>query len=140
MKNNVPAAPCPLIRPKWKPQPVTGRRAAPALGASTATTGTTAPRARPAATSKRRIRVERERVITADDHTPAPARRNVFVREPAARRCNQSAIGRRSRALPRWIGGSFMSGEAAWAVIGAVAIVLGLAVIRGPRRHAPSDD
>jgi hypothetical protein len=39
-----------------------------------------------------------------------------------------------------WIGGSFMSGEAAWAVIGAVAIVLGLAVIRGPRRHAPSDD
>jgi hypothetical protein len=39
-----------------------------------------------------------------------------------------------------WIGGSFMSGEAAWAVIGAVAIVFGLAVIRGPRRHAPSDD
>jgi hypothetical protein len=33
-----------------------------------------------------------------------------------------------------WIGGSFMSGEAAWAVIGAVAIVLGLVTIRGPRR------
>jgi len=40
-----------------------------------------------------------------------------------------------------WIGGSFMSGEAAWAVIGAVAIVLGLAVIRGARRRgAPSDE
>jgi hypothetical protein len=33
-----------------------------------------------------------------------------------------------------WIGGSFMSGQAAWAVIGAVAIVLGVVVIRGPRR------
>jgi hypothetical protein len=33
-----------------------------------------------------------------------------------------------------WIGGSFMSGEAAWAVIGAVAIVLGLFTMRGPRR------
>jgi hypothetical protein len=33
-----------------------------------------------------------------------------------------------------WIGGSFMSGEAAWALIGAVAIVIGLVTIRGPRR------
>jgi uncharacterized membrane protein YcjF (UPF0283 family) len=33
-----------------------------------------------------------------------------------------------------WINGSFMSGEIAWAVIGAVAIVLGLVTIRGPRR------
>jgi hypothetical protein len=33
-----------------------------------------------------------------------------------------------------WINGSFMSGEAAWAVIGAVAIVLGLVTIRPPRR------
>jgi hypothetical protein len=40
-----------------------------------------------------------------------------------------------------WIGGSFMSGEAAWAVIGAVAIVLGLVTIRGPRRaHDRGDD
>jgi hypothetical protein len=36
-----------------------------------------------------------------------------------------------------WIGGSFMSGEAAWAVIGAVAIVLGLVTMRGPRRSTP---
>jgi hypothetical protein len=34
-----------------------------------------------------------------------------------------------------WIGGSFMSGEAAWAVIGAVAIVIGLVTMRGPRRR-----
>jgi hypothetical protein len=33
-----------------------------------------------------------------------------------------------------WIGGSFMSGQAAWAVIGAFAIVLGLVTIRPPRR------
>jgi hypothetical protein len=40
-----------------------------------------------------------------------------------------------------WIGGSFMSGEAAWAVIGAVAIVIGLITMRGPRRHgAPNDN
>ena len=41
-----------------------------------------------------------------------------------------------------WIGGSFMSGEAAWAVIGAVAIVIGLVTIRGPRRarDEPGDD
>lgn len=40
-----------------------------------------------------------------------------------------------------WIGGSFMSGEAAWAVIGAVAIVIGLITMRGPRRRgAPNDN
>lgn len=32
------------------------------------------------------------------------------------------------------IGGSFMSGEAIWAVIGAVFVLLGLALIRGARR------
>ena len=40
-----------------------------------------------------------------------------------------------------WIGGSFMSGEVAWAVIGAVAIVIGLVTIRGPRkRNVPNGD
>ena len=29
-----------------------------------------------------------------------------------------------------WIGGSFMSGEAVWAVIGAVAIGLGVSLLR----------
>jgi hypothetical protein len=37
-----------------------------------------------------------------------------------------------------WIGGSFMSGEGAWAVIGAVAIVLGAIMVRGPRRRPES--
>ena len=32
------------------------------------------------------------------------------------------------------IGGSFMTGEAVWAVIGAVAIVLGAVMIRAGRR------
>ncbi|HEY1738708.1 MAG TPA: hypothetical protein VGI86_08365 [Acidimicrobiia bacterium] len=32
------------------------------------------------------------------------------------------------------IGGSFMSGEAIWAVIGIVAIVFGLALLRGAQR------
>ena len=32
-----------------------------------------------------------------------------------------------------WIGGSFMSGEAIWAVIGAIAIVFGVVLLR-PRR------
>ena len=32
-----------------------------------------------------------------------------------------------------WIGGSFMSGEALWAVIGAVAILFGVTLLR-PRR------
>jgi hypothetical protein len=29
-----------------------------------------------------------------------------------------------------WIGGSFMSGEALWAVIGAIAIVFGVRLLR----------
>ena len=33
-----------------------------------------------------------------------------------------------------WIGGSFMSGHAVWAVIGVLAIAFGGFVIRGPRR------
>jgi len=33
------------------------------------------------------------------------------------------------------IGGSFMSGEAVWAVIGAMMVVLGLALLRGARRR-----
>jgi hypothetical protein len=32
------------------------------------------------------------------------------------------------------IGGSFMSGEAIWAVIGFVAVVFGLALLRGAQR------
>ena len=31
-----------------------------------------------------------------------------------------------------WIGGSFMSGEAVWAVIGAVAIGFGITLLRRP--------
>jgi hypothetical protein len=34
-----------------------------------------------------------------------------------------------------WIGGSFMTGEAVWAVIGAVAILFGIALIRGAQRE-----
>jgi hypothetical protein len=34
-----------------------------------------------------------------------------------------------------WIGGSFMSGEALWAVIGAVAILFGVTLLRAPRRR-----
>ena len=34
------------------------------------------------------------------------------------------------------IGGSFMSGEAVWAVIGAVAILFGVVLIRGPKRQS----
>jgi hypothetical protein len=33
-----------------------------------------------------------------------------------------------------WIGGSFMTGEAVWAVIGAIVIVFGVVMIRGRRR------
>ena len=36
-----------------------------------------------------------------------------------------------------WIGGSFMSGEAVWAVIGAVAIGFGIALLRGRERGGP---
>jgi hypothetical protein len=33
-----------------------------------------------------------------------------------------------------WIGGSFMSGQAVWAVIGAFAILLGVFAMRRPKR------
>jgi hypothetical protein len=33
------------------------------------------------------------------------------------------------------IGGSFMTGEAVWAVIGAVAMLLGAVLVRGARRR-----
>jgi hypothetical protein len=36
------------------------------------------------------------------------------------------------------IGGSFMTGEAVWAVIGAVAIVFGVVLVRGARRRPES--
>lgn len=41
-----------------------------------------------------------------------------------------------------WFGGSFMSGQAVWAVIGAIAILFGVTLLRGPRRRrgAPNDD
>lgn len=38
-----------------------------------------------------------------------------------------------------WIGGSFMSGEALWAVIGAVALIFGVALLV-PRRTKPDDE
>jgi hypothetical protein len=38
------------------------------------------------------------------------------------------------------IGGSFMTGEAVWAVIGAVAIVVGLVMIRAGRRGRQTVD
>jgi hypothetical protein len=37
-----------------------------------------------------------------------------------------------------WIGGSFMSGEALWAVIGAIAIVFGVTLLRAPRARRGS--
>ena len=36
-----------------------------------------------------------------------------------------------------WIEGSFMTGEAVWAVIGAVAVVVGLWLIRSATRGRP---
>ena len=40
-----------------------------------------------------------------------------------------------------WFGGSFMTGQAVWAVIGAVAILFGIALLLGARngRDAPDD-
>ena len=38
------------------------------------------------------------------------------------------------------IGGSFMTGEPIWAVIGAVFVVLGIAVIRGGLRQRDEGD
>jgi hypothetical protein len=37
------------------------------------------------------------------------------------------------------IGGSFMTGEGIWAVFGAIAIIVGVLLLRG-RRHAASED
>jgi hypothetical protein len=34
------------------------------------------------------------------------------------------------------IGGSFMSGEAIWAVIGAIVVLFGLALLRGARNRS----
>ena len=34
-----------------------------------------------------------------------------------------------------WIGGSFMTGEGVWAVIGAVSILAGCALLRGVQRE-----
>jgi hypothetical protein len=40
-----------------------------------------------------------------------------------------------------WIGGSFMTGQALWAVIGAIAILFGVTLLRGSRRQRdPADD
>jgi hypothetical protein len=38
-----------------------------------------------------------------------------------------------------WIGGSFMTGQAVWAVIGAVAIVFGVNLMRGPRKRGAAN-
>jgi hypothetical protein len=38
------------------------------------------------------------------------------------------------------IGGSFMTGEAVWAVIGAICIVIGAALLRGAARHRTAGD
>jgi hypothetical protein len=38
-----------------------------------------------------------------------------------------------------WIGGSFMSGEGVWAVIGIVTMAFGAFVARGPRRVHESE-
>ena len=38
-----------------------------------------------------------------------------------------------------WIGGSFMSGEAVWAVIGGVAVLFGITLLRPPKRFDDSD-
>ena len=39
-----------------------------------------------------------------------------------------------------WIGGSFMTGQAIWAVIGAVVVVAGIALVRTPGRRAARGD
>ena len=38
------------------------------------------------------------------------------------------------------IGGSFMSGQAIWAVIGAVTLLFGVVLVRRPRRSASTGD
>ena len=39
-----------------------------------------------------------------------------------------------------WIGGSFMTGKAIWAVIGTVVVLFGIAVVGKPRREAGRHD
>jgi hypothetical protein len=40
-----------------------------------------------------------------------------------------------------WVGGSFMSGQAVWAVFGAIAILFGVRLLRGPKpRHGAEND
>ena len=39
-----------------------------------------------------------------------------------------------------WLDGSFMTGQAVWAVIGAVVVLFGVALVRAPRRSSPDDD
>ena len=39
-----------------------------------------------------------------------------------------------------WVGGSFMTGQAVWAVIGTVAVLFGAVLVRAPRRPGPSDE
>ncbi len=39
-----------------------------------------------------------------------------------------------------WVGGSFMSGQAVWAIIGAVAIVVGIRLLIGPKRTRDQSD
>ena len=34
-----------------------------------------------------------------------------------------------------WIEGSFMTGEAFWAVMGALSLLFGIVILRGPRRE-----
>jgi hypothetical protein len=38
------------------------------------------------------------------------------------------------------IGGSFMTGEAVWAVIGAICVIIGAALLRGALRRRTADD
>ncbi len=39
-----------------------------------------------------------------------------------------------------WIGGSFMTGDALWAIIGAVAIAFGVVLVRTPRSRFTDDE
>ena len=39
-----------------------------------------------------------------------------------------------------WVGGSFMSGQAVWAVIGVIAILFGITLLRGARRTRGAAD
>jgi hypothetical protein len=38
------------------------------------------------------------------------------------------------------IGGSFMTGDAVWAVIGAICVLIGAALLRGAARRRTADD